>query len=311
VSASSAPTGGRRFLENAERFMRPGVDRLAALGEVLAGLGLRYSVVRLGGARHVLMQVGKGPPRLALVAHYDRFSEGSGALDNSCACLQLADFAARLSARRAAGEGDDRSSAGSGLAAPKTPTAGGAEPRAKPVSLLIAFTDAEEAPGSGEASSQGSFALARALMAKGAPVPGLSALVFDVTGRGGRLVYSTAPESLLRRNGLESSSVAVGYRSLVDLASRAAEGARLEPPVAAELSWSDDLGLTLGGIPALTLSLLPEAEIPILEARQKPPTWMLLHTDQDSPDKAEPEAFRVVAAFLDSLERHLSSCASP
>jgi hypothetical protein len=277
-----------RFSEGAERFMRPGGDRLVALGSILSGLGLRYSVVRLGEARHLVTRIGRGAPRLVLIAHYDRAPACSGALDNSCACLQLASFAARLGSRRASGK-------------PHHPA---------PPSLLVAFTDAEEAPASGEASSQGAYALARALgsrsralglSASGKGEEGLAALVFDVTGRGGRLLYSTAPAALLARGGLEGSPVAAGYRSLVDFAARASARAGIEAPLGVGLPWSDDLGLTLGGLPALTLSLLPEAELPFLAAGKKPPTWRLLHTAEDAPDKAEGAAFDTMAAFLDSV----------
>jgi hypothetical protein len=259
-----------RFSEEAERFMRPGGDRLVALGGILSGLGLRYSVVKLGDARHIILRAGAGRPRLALVAHYDRAPGSSGALDNSCACLQLAAFAARLSS-------------GPGAVAP---------------SLLFAFTDAEEAPGSGEASSQGSYALARTIKAAGGET--MAALVLDVTGRGGRLLMSTAPAGLLARNGLGSSPMAAGYRSLAAFARGAAARAGLPEPLGAELPWSDDLGLTLGGLPALALSLLPEAELEQLAAGMKPPTWELLHTEADRPDLAERGAFDILAAFLDA-----------
>jgi hypothetical protein len=265
-----------RFSAEAERFMRLGGDRLVSLAGLLSSLGLRYSVVKIGEARHLLASVGKGRPRLALVAHYDRAPGSSGALDNSCACLQLAAFAARISG------------------APAGPP------------LLFAFTDAEEAPGSGEASAQGSFALARNLKASGGAGEGLAALVFDVTGRGGRLLLSTAPSELLLRNGLGASPVALGYRSLVSIAQRAAARARLPEPLSAVLPWSDDLGLTLGGLSALTLSLLPEEEAAMVTAGLKPPTWELLHTAADTPDRAEARAFELMAAFLDALALELA-----
>jgi len=280
-----------RFTGGAERFMRPGGDRLVSLGSILSGYGLRYSVVKLGEARHILTRVGKGAPRLVLIAHYDRAPGSSGALDNSCACLQLASFAARLNSR------------------PVTP--GEEAGQAPPPSLLVAFTDAEEAPASGEASSQGAYALARRIVATGKVGEGLAALVFDVTGRGGRLLYSTAPAALLARNGMELSTVSAGYRSLVSLAARAAARAGIAEPLGVELPWSDDLGLTLGGLPALTLSLLPESETPFLAAGKKPPTWKLLHTAEDGPDKAEAAAFDTIAAFLDSVGSCIGSSLPP
>jgi Zn-dependent M28 family amino/carboxypeptidase len=262
-----------KFSDEAERFMRVGGDRLVALAGILSSSGLRYSVVKIGEARHLILRLGKGRPRLTLVAHYDRYPGSSGALDNSCACLQLAAFAARLA---------------------KSP--GSAGP-----ALLFAFTDAEEAPGLGEASNQGSFALARNLKAAGGAGEGMAALVLDVTGRGGRLLMSTAPTQLLARHGLSGSPAAEGYRALKSLTERVAARAGLAAPFEAALPWSDDLGLTLGGLPALAISLLPEAELPALAAGKKPPTWELLHTAADTSDRAEGISFQIMASFLDAL----------
>lgn len=229
-----------------------------------------------------MARVGEGKPRLTFVAHYDRLPGISGALDNSCACLQLAAFAARL---KAAG--------------------GGAGPAGSPPSLLFAFTDAEEAPGSGEASRQGSFALARNLKAAGEVSEGMSALVLDVTGRGSRLLLSSAPAQLLARNGLGTTVTAAGHQALVSLAQRAAARAHLREPLSAALPWSDDLGLTLGGLPALTVSLLPEAEADMLAAGKRPPTWDILHTAADTSDRAEGVSFDILAGFLDAIVQEL------
>ena len=261
--------------------MRPGGDRLVGLAGLLAARGLSYSVARIGEARHAFVRVGEGRPSLALVAHYDRAPGSPGALDNSCACIQLADFASRR----------------------------GAAPLSR-VPILVAFTDAEEAPGSGGPDSQGSFALARALAqgARGSSrrAEGMSALVLDVTGRGGRLVLSRTPAELLERHGLERSEAAAGHRALLELARRSAASAGLEQPLEASLPWSDDLGLTLGGLPALALSLLPEDQAILLAGGLKPPLWDLLHTEADVPELAEERAFETIAAFLDALARELA-----
>jgi hypothetical protein len=272
-----------RFAAEAERFMRPGGDRLVALAGILASRGLRYSVVKTGEARHLVLRLGKARPRLAFVAHYDRVAGSPGALDNSCACLQLVDFAA---SRKGALDRDE----------PACP------------SFLIAFTDAEEAPGSsGEAASQGSYALARALKAASGADEAMSAIVLDVTGRGGRLVLSNAPAELLARNGLGESPAASGYRALAELAARAAAAASLPPPVSAALPWSDDLGLTLGGLPALALSLLPEEEAELLASGGRPPLWDILHTEADGPELAEAESFALMASLLEALASELAS----
>ncbi|MGA2546090.1 MAG: M28 family peptidase [Rectinemataceae bacterium] len=267
-----------RFAEDVKRFMRPDGDRLVALAGLLAARALRYSVVKTGDARHVMVRVGRSKPRLAFVAHYDRFAGSPGTLDNSCACLQLAEFAARKSVVL------DRTG-----------------PKGAPPSFLVAFTDAEEAPVSSKPFTQGSYALARKLKAAAGAGDALAAIVLDVTGRGDRLLLSKAPAELLARRGLSLSPAAVGHRSLVSLAKRAALRAGLAEPLEAGLPWSDDLGLTLGGLPALTISLLPAPEAAMLAAGKRPPLWGLLHTEADSPELAQKGAFDLMSAFLDAL----------
>lgn len=282
-----------RFSSDAERFMRPGGDRLVALAGMLAARGLRYSVVKTAEARHLLVRVGRAKPRLVFVAHYDRMPGTSGCLDNSCACLQLVELAARHSAEGAAG-------------------ASNAAPAAAPA-FLVAFTDAEEAPGSGEASSQGSYSLARMLKAAASAAAEaaeaaeelLAALVLDVTGRGGRLLLSKAPGELMARTGLALSPAGRGHDFLVSLAKRAAGAAGLGAPLEAALPWSDDLGLTLGGLPALTVSLLPESDASLLAAGKRPKLWGLLHTAADRPELAEEASFGLISAFLDALVNEL------
>jgi hypothetical protein len=264
-----------RFSEEDERFLRPGTQRLLGLAGLLGARSLPYSVVKTGASRHVVARVGKGLPRLALAAHYDRVSGSPGVLDNSCACIQLADFAQRRA-------------------------------RAGGPPLLFLFTDGEEAAGSSGAAEQGSFSLARALRSVGEGEGGSEplfppVLVLDVTGRGDRIVLSSSPAALFERNGLGDTRAARAHESLVGLAREAAARAGLAQPSLLPLPWSDDLGLALGGFGALTLSLLPASELALLPAGVKPATWGYLHGPGDGPRLAEPGAFALVAAFLDAL----------
>jgi hypothetical protein len=254
------------------RFIAPGAERLVCLAGMLAARGLGYTVLRTGEARHLAVRLGTDAPRLILAAHYDRVEGSPGVLDNSCACLELVDFAGRQKAR--------------GREAP----------------ILIVFTDGEEAPGKGSAADQGSLGLAKGIRAacagKGEAPP---VLVLDVTGRGTSLLLSSAPADLLARQGLASSPQAQGHAFLKDLVSRCAARASLPGPRQAALPWSDDLGLVLGGLGALTLSLLPEAEAALLLSGGSPPTWALLHGPGDSIEAADPGAFAVMAKLLDGL----------
>jgi len=284
-----------RFTDEAAAFLDLEADRLGALAALLAARKIPHAILRTEGEpgpRHLLVRLGAGAPRLAVAAHYDRFPGSLGVLDNSCACLQLVDFAARMSALG---------------------------PGAPPI--LVAFTDAEESPGSGEgAESQGAYSLARALRGLGPAVPGvagataarragrgLPVLVLDVTGRGDRLILSSAPGDLLARHGLSASRAASGHRGLVELARRAASRALLGRPPRLPLPWSDDLGFVLGGLPALVVSLLPAVELAGLGAGLRPRTWELLHGPGDLPGLAEEGAFALMARFLDAVAAELSS----
>jgi len=261
--------------EDFARFIAPRAERLVALAGLLAARDLPYSVLRTGAARHVAVRLGTGAPRLIMMAHYDRAPGSPGVLDNSCACLELADFAQRVSRMP-----------------PPVP------------SILVVFSDLEEAPGEGRATDQGALALARAILGSqavgDAPPP---VLVLDVTGRGDRLVLSKAATDLLERAGRGASRAARAQQSTAALCREAARQAGLAEPLSLPLPWSDDLGLSLGGLGALTASLLPEDEALSLAAAPGtvPRTWACLHSQDDSMDMVETSALDLMAAFLDRI----------
>jgi len=261
--------------EDFARFIAPRAERLVALAGLLAARDLPYSVLRTGAARHVAVRLGTGAPRLIMMAHYDRADGSLGVLDNSCACLELADFAQRVSRMP-----------------PPVP------------SILVVFSDLEEAPGAGRAADQGALALARAILgsqaASDSPPP---VLVLDVTGRGDRLLLSKAATDLLERAGRGASRAARAQQSIASLCREAARQAGLAEPLSLPLPWSDDLGLSLGGLGALTMSLLPEDEALSLAAAPGtvPRTWTFLHSPEDRIDMVESSALGLMAAFLDKM----------
>jgi hypothetical protein len=105
----------------------------------------------------------------------------------------------------------------------------------------------------------------------------------------------------MARRGRAGEEAAAGHADLQAWARLAAARAGLKPPLDLHLPWSDDLGLVLGGLGALTLSLLPEAEAALLGAGGKPPTWDLLHGPGDGLEAVEPASLALMAAFLDAL----------
>ncbi len=274
-----------RFEQDFRAFLAPGADRLVRLSGMLARRGLEGKVLAIGSRRHLLVRLGPGAPKTLLVAHYDRVAGSPGALDNSAACLVLADVGARLS--------------GGGEAA----------------GLFLLFTDGEEAPASGGPLSQGAYALAtglRSVFGKARP----SIYIFDVLGRGTRLLLSTA-----------SRRVTEGHRGHLEAmeggAIEAALNAGLAPPARLPLPWSDDLGFTLAGMSSIVISMLPETEASLLEKGMAdcgaasterfpgrdalgpswPPTWDLLHSPKDGPELIEREALGKMADFCAGLCR--------
>jgi hypothetical protein len=285
------------FGEEARRFLKPGSERLVLLASMCTARSLPFHIIKTGRSRHLMVKLGKGRPALVLAAHYDRAPGSPGVLDNSCACLQLLEFAARYD--------------------------GKAQRKAPPI--LVLFTDGEELQGNAGIESQGSYVLARALhAATRSRLPGAKAatlppvLVLDVTGRGEQLIFSSAPRELLERGALGTSRLAEGHRGLVDLALRAASASGLPLPLGVRLPWSDDLGLVLGGIPALAVTLMPADEARAYEAaitslpaavipsraslgQAWPPTWAWLHGPADDEKLAEESAFALMSRFLDAL----------
>jgi len=279
-----AGSGG--FGADFDRFLALGADRLVTLMGLLAARGVEGTILPMAGRRHVLARLGPGIPRILLVAHYDRVAGSPGALDNSAACLALAEAASRLK--------DEEGAAG----------------------VLLLFTDGEETQAGEGPLSQGSYALGLGLRSVLGPAHP-SILVLDVVGRGERVLLSSAPRRGLERTGGGRGGRARTLAALEEEVARAAGAAGLSAPLVLPLPWSDDLGFTLAGLPALALSLLPEAEalrygqalgslpagLPSLPSAAAlgaawPATWSLLHGPGDGPALIEAPSLAAVETLV-------------
>lgn len=279
------------FDEDFLDFVGPGADRLACLVTMLSRRGLKARILSLAGRRHLLVRLGRGTPRLVLVAHYDRFPGSPGVLDNSAACLALVELAGRI-----------KSSCREGARG-----------------LLLFFTDGEEEPARNGPLSQGAFSLGSGL-SRTFPHPSPALIVLDVVGRGEQLIISSASTDLLHRGGSTEGRMLASLADLEALARDSARCAGLETPLRLPLPWSDDLGFLLSGIPALALSFLPKAEAlsyaralrpsnaPMPErtllGSAWPRTWDLLHSPDDGLELLEAAALGRVGRLLDALVEH-------
>lgn len=272
-------------------------DRPSVLEAYLRDYAVVPARIALAGNLHLIVRFGDSAydPRFRtklLVAHHDRAPGSPGALDNGAACFQLAALAARLSGGRTSHN------------------------------TIILFTDSEE---SATAGDQGSYSVARALAGRVRSLAGTgeeppAVFVFDVTGRGTAPVLSTTPRDLLSAHSLGGSDLAGEIRTLSSWASRALRKGTGLAPVSIPVPWSDDLGFALGGVPAVTITLLPRAELdeyrkafdaqPGVSAADKtvggypevlPPTWARLHGPDDDLSALEEASFGVMERVLDAF----------
>ncbi len=276
----------------------PDADRPSVLEAFLRDRGVIPQRTFLAGSLHLAVRFPDPAydPRFRtklLVAHHDRRAGGAGILDNGAACLQLADLAVRLASRT------------------------------EPHNTVILFTDSEE---TSSADAQGSYSVARALAGRPRSLTGEeeppAVFVFDVTGRGTVPVLSSTARDLLASRGMGTGDLAARLRDLDSWAGRALRRVAGSSPARLPVPWSDDLGFALGGVPAVTVTLLPGPELDAyreslaavrrrgddgtgIRAREIPEdvprTWSLLHGPGDNLDALEEESFEVMARILDAF----------
>jgi hypothetical protein len=276
-----------------EAFCAPGADRYAILSSSLRRRGIRADTLAIAGARHVIVPAPASDTldreyyRVTIVAHYDRVPGTPGANDNAAAVFQLL---AHL---------EDIGRLGW---------------RHRTQAL---FTDKEEILGDAPATSQGSWALAREL--KKRRVDNVLFFVLDMCGIGDVPVWgrSVRKAGLVPRNKAYSRA----YGVMESFLKRFTHGADF----GVNPLFSDDLGLLLGGYPALQVSLLPRSEAegmtrafpasgetdPSSPARARdlmrgslPPSWRNNHGPDDGIGTLQPGSFLLMSRLLRDLARY-------
>jgi len=223
-------------------FIAPEADRFAVLLDHIQKLGLNSLVISIEENRHFFifpkginlkLSPGdafpfNGESPTVLTAHYDRVPGSPGANDNSAAVFQLLKTALKL----------DEMDLGQ---------------------WIIIFTDKEELQSGEGFKEQGSYGLAKKLRQLGL----LHAQIFnfDACGSGEVFVFSGTTDYLLDKNEKP------GFRRVIQrvkkLRKKVLETARrltLRHVLSVPTPFSDDAGFLQGGLPAQTITMLPENE---------------------------------------------------
>lgn len=284
-------------------------DRFEFLRNWLTRCGITGRKIELHGHRHLLVRFNQhnySPYEKikVFVAHYDRVPGTPGANDNSAAVFQLLCHAGRMS---------------------QAPTHN---------NLQILFTDGEELLEGTHPNKQGSYLLSMLLREQG--VKNCRFYVFDMCGIGDTVTIGGAGSLLLqqaRRDGLIPANFynfAIGELQQTAAQIREFQG---RPADWIYSSFSDDLGLLLGGYPAACISVLPTDEAALAHQNwqeviknegammslkkgylnpnfQKvihamlPETWKTWHSPADRIELLEKRAFVLMENFLTFLTEY-------
>jgi hypothetical protein len=290
-------------------FIAPEADRFAVLLDHIQKLGLNSMVISIEKNRHFFifptalnlkLSTGavfpfNGESPVVLTAHYDRVPGSPGANDNSAAVFQLLKTALKL----------DEMDLGQ---------------------WIIIFTDKEELQNGEGFKEQGSYSLAKKLRQLGL----LHAQIFnfDACGTGEVFVFSGTTDYLLDKNEKP------GFRRIIQrvkkLREKVLETARrltLSHVLSVPTPFSDDAGFLQGGLPAQTITMLPENEashfasllrnrpefVDLLISgsikddadRQKiPETWRAINGPEDTPARLTPEHYDRIVRFAVELVKN-------
>jgi hypothetical protein len=223
-------------------FIAPEADRFAVLMDHIQKLGLNSLVISIEGNRHFFLFPKRinlrlstgavfpfnGESPVVLTAHYDRVPGSPGANDNSAAVFQLLKAALKL----------DEMDIGD---------------------WIVIFTDKEELQSGEGFMEQGSYSLAKKL--RGLGLDNAQIFNFDACGTGEVFVFSGTTDYLLDKN--EKPGFRQASQRAKKLRKKALDTARrltLRHVLSVPTPFSDDAGFLQGGLPAQTITMLPENE---------------------------------------------------
>lgn len=268
-------------------------DRYSVLVSSLKRRRIPFETIPIDNARHIALPVPNASTldgeyyRVTLVAHYDRVTGTPGANDNAAAVFQILSHWEEI--RRL-----------------------GWNHRTQ-----VIFTDKEELTGDMKATDQGAWHLARHLDRLEAR--NILFFVCDMCGIGNTPIWGRS----IRKAGIVAGrgSDSRAYEVMEGFLRRFTDGRDF----GVNPMFSDDLGLLLGGYPALQLSLLPRKEADSLvaqfgkapteadpeapaRAREKirsslPSSWKSNHGPLDCVESLDPGSFLLMGRLLRDLAR--------
>lgn len=281
-------------------------DRFEFLREWLQRCGITGRKIEIKGHRHLLVRFNQHDyapyeKTKVFVAHYDRVPGTPGANDNSAAVFQLLCHAGRTSQR------------------------------VTHHNIQILFTDGEELTEGSHPNKQGSYQLSLLLREQG--INNCRFYVFDMCGIGDCITIGGAGSLLLQQARADGLIPVSFYNQAIgELQSTAAQIREFQGRAADWVysSFSDDLGLLLGGYPAACISVLPTNEAALAHKNwqevmkneramlslkkgylnpnfQKviktmlPQTWRTWHSPEDRIEYLEKRAFILMENFLTFL----------
>ena len=289
-------------------FIALDADRLGILLEQFKKYGLNSLVITINGNSHIFifpkeinlkLTAGdkfpfRGKTPVILAAHYDRVCGSPGANDNSAAVFILIKAALYLNEL---GKNN----------------------------WIIIFTDKEELRKGENIKDQGSFSLTKKLVALG--LANAQIFNFDACGSGNTFVFSNTVDFLLRKKtGFKNIRTGKIIAFLKNKALITANYLNLKNVLLAPVPFSDDAGFLRGGIPAQTITMLPDDEAKLFafhlqnqpdfadkiilntitdykDKRFYPQTWRYLNSPYDTYLHLTPEYYEKIVRFAVELCR--------
>ena len=279
--------------EEFRNFLKSDCDRYGWICDWLNAHEIGFSTLPAGKQKLIAVEFSNGNYdenyRLkTILAHYDRIKIGAN--DNSSTVWLLLNWILRLKENY----GTDKAH-----------------------NMYIIFTDGEEL-GVGN-SSENPGVLGTAAVLKNSELASGDVFALDSCGRGDTVVVSSAG----RNNG--SLKFQDEFKDLYDRTIETARHACDENWLTMPTFYGDNAGCILVGIPAVAVTVLPRNEaVKYMRSLQKfpdlyekmmnhdlteeernalPPTWQMMHTDDDSIENLTSESWPLMFKFLDGLAR--------